>query len=227
MSYVPSNYSCSRFSTYTWCPAEYRQRYIDKIEREPDVAMDFGLSVHKGLELHFLGADGDRAFRKDWQEKTEALRAAGLFVLPSLTQTGLQLIERVAALDIQGMPERAFRVSSEILGAPLIGYVDLWDEDSHTLYDFKVTRGKWSQERADRETWQPCLYSWAYWLQHDRIPRFEYVVMDRVTGSVQQFSTQRTEAQIEAALDDAARIARAIKAGEFDCRCKKHLESAA
>jgi hypothetical protein len=113
------------------------------------------------------------------------------------------------------------------LNAPLLGYVDLWSESTDTIYDFKTTLGAWSQERAEREVWQPCIYSMAYWLERDVIPNFEYIVLNRATADLQRFKTKRSEEQIGDMLGKARQIALAIGREEWACTCKKHEDQAA
>lgn len=228
MTHVVPYWSPSRLACYDQCPQEYFQRYVLGIPIEPNTPMHFGTAVHKGLEAHFRGEDGDLAFRRTWRTLIPELRAAGCVVSDSFFEIGLELIDRVRALNISGEPERRIWHRTEpYLNAPLLGYVDLWSESNHTIYDFKTTLGSWSQERAEREMWQPCLYSMAYWLEHDVIPQFEYIVLNRSTAEVQRFKTQRTEQQISDTLGKARQIALAIGREEWVCTCKQHEVPAA
>lgn len=223
MTYVVPYWSPSRFTCYEQCPAEYHQRYVLGDPIEPNTPMYFGTAVHKGLEAHFRGEDGDLAFRRKWRELIPELRAAHCMVPDSYFELGLGMIEKVAALGISGEPERkVWTDTSPYLEAPLLGYVDLWSPSNHTIYDFKTTLGAWSQERAEREIWQPCIYSMAYWLESDVIPGFEYIVLNRATGDLQRFVTRRTEQQIADMLGRARQIALAIGHGNWACTCKKH-----
>lgn len=223
MSYVVPYWSPSRFTCYEQCPAEYYQRYVLSMPIEPNTPMFFGTAVHKGLEAHFLGADGELAFRRSWRGLIPDLRAAGCVVPTALFETGLDLVDKVSALGIFGVPERKILTdSTPYLNASLLGYVDLWCESEHTIYDFKTTLGAWSQERAEREMWQPCIYSMAYWLELDVIPAFEYIVLNRATGTLERFATRRTEKQIGDMLGRAREIALAIAAQEWTCTCHRH-----
>lgn len=226
-AYVVPWWSPSKFSCWDECPQEFYRRYVLREPIEPNTPMFFGTAVHKGLEAHFRGEDGDLAFRRNWRQAREVLTAAGLRVA-DLAGIGLDMIDKVAALGLHGEPERKIWVRCEAyLNAPLLGYTDLWCVDTHTIIDFKTTLGSWSAERAEREMWQPCLYSWAYWLETDVLPAFEYIVLNRGTGELQRFKTQRIHDQIADTLSRARQIAVAVAAEKWACTCGKHEEKAA
>jgi hypothetical protein len=222
VTYLVPWWSPSKFTCWDECPQEFYRRYVLREPIEPNTPMSFGTAVHKGLEAHFRGGDGDLAFRRNWREARAALTAPGLHVT-DLAGVGLDMLDKVAALDLHGEPERKIWIRCEAyLSAPLLGYVDLWCADTHTIIDFKTTLGSWSADRAEREMWQPCLYSWAYWLQTDVLPAFEYIVLNRGTGELQRFKTQRTHEQIADTLSRARQIAVAVAAEKWACTCGKH-----
>lgn len=167
------------------CPMLYRERYVEEQPFELTEAVAFGQAMHQGLEAHYRGDDGELVFRKIWKDLGGVLRNAGVDVDRGLTATGLNLLEQVYELDLQGEPERPFSLDTPELGAPIVGAIDLWGTD--TIYDFKTTYGTWSQERAEREVWQPVLYAWAYWDETDRLPDFEYIVLNRATRVLSRF----------------------------------------
>lgn len=227
MTYSAPWWSTSKFSCWDYCPQEFYRRYVLREPIEPNTPMFFGTAVHKGLEAHYRGEDADLAFRRTWRQLVTELVAVG-YKMPDLTGIGLDLIEKVIALDLHGEPERKIWVRSDsYLNAPLLGYTDLWCVDTNTIIDFKTTLGSWSAERAEREMWQPCLYSWAYWLETEIVPAFEYIVLNRGTGELQRFKTQRTHEQIMNTLTRAREIAVAVEHEQWDCLCGKHLEQAA
>lgn len=186
----------------------------------PTEALHFGTAVHKGLEAHYRGTDGELVFRRTWRELSESLRNDGFEVSQGLSKIGLDLLEKVVDLNLSGEPEKKIWVRTEdYTVAPILGYADLWDTDTHTIFDFKTTVGAWSEARAEKETWQPCLYSYAYWLETGTLPTFEYIVLNRVSGTLTRFKTRRDHDQIMAALSCIREVALMIKRGEFECRC--------
>jgi len=190
---VVPHWSATKFMLYDTCPGEFRQRYVDEVPLEPTEALEFGKAIHQGLESHYNGQDGERAFRAAWKVAQQDLHGR---VSPSLTAMGMDLLDKVIALDLHGVPERGFSLDTNVdLGAPIIGALDLWDAESNTVFDFKTTRGAWSQQRAQTEVWQPFLYTWAIWDETGQWPAFEYVVCNRATGRVDRYRREWTAEQ--------------------------------
>lgn len=176
------------------CPAIFRERYVEGVAIEQTEALCFGKAVHMGLEAHYNGQDGERAFRAAW--KSFATVELGNRVHRDLTGTGIELLDKVIALDLKGVPERGFSIDTNVeLGAPIIGAIDLYDKANNVVYDFKTTRGSWSQERAQREQWQPYLYTYAVWEETGQWPAFEYIVGNRATGTLTRFRREWTAEQ--------------------------------
>jgi len=193
---VMPHWSASRFMLFDLCPGAFKERYVDGVAADPTEAMLFGSAVHHGLEAHFNGDDGERAYRAMWKTETEVLAAAGVRANRNLTGMGIELIEKVAALGLKGVPERGFSIDSNVeLGAPIIGALDLYDQAGNTIYDFKTSRGLWSQARAQSEVWQPYLYTYAVWIETGNWPAFEYIVANRVSGALDRFRREWTAEQ--------------------------------
>jgi hypothetical protein len=214
------HWSASRFMLFEQCPILFKERYIDGVAIVPTEAMSFGSAVHMGLEAHFNGQDGIRAFRAAWKAYVHEI---GGRVDPNLTATGLTLIEQVIDLDLKGTPERGFSIdTNEEFGAPIIGFADLWDEAGGVIYDFKTTIGAWSQTRAQKEVWQPCLYTQAFWDETGDLPTFEYIVLNRATGALTRFRREWTPdeylAQANAAWTRIGEIASAVAADDLTCK---------
>lgn len=211
------HWSPSRFMLWEQCPGSFKERYIDGVWTPATEAMAFGSAVHAGLEEHFRGGNGDLAFRRKWKD----YGTDGEY----LTATGLDLLDLVYDLGLRGHPEWGFELETPDLGANIVGYVDLLGEDG-TVYDFKTTRGKWSQARAQKETWQPLLYTWAA-LNEDVMRYqggFEYIVLNRDTRQLDRFRREWTPeewaAQANEMWDRARCIANDCAADRFDCHGK-------
>jgi len=219
---IVPHWSASRFMLWDQCPGAFKARYVDEQPFEMTEAVAFGSAVHQGLEAHYRGEDGQRAYRAAWRTLAQQ---HGLDVDPSLTGVGLELMDQAMELGLVGDPERAFNIDTSVeLKAPLVGAIDLWGADG-TVYDFKTTRGLWSQERAQQETWQPSLYSWARWLEEPSYTgAFEYIVMNRVTGTLQRFRREWTTDEVVAAWNVAMLrmqvIAAAVEADQYECHGK-------
>lgn len=220
---VMPHWSATRFMLYETCPALFKERYVDGVALEPTVPLVFGKSFHQGLEEHFNGGDGERAFRLAWKLGAES----ELNCKPDLrlTAVGLELLHKVMALGLKGVPERGFSIDTNVeLGAPIVGALDLYDQTSNTVFDFKTTRGAWSQERAQTEVYQPLLYTWAIWDETDEWPAFEYIVCNRWNGALDRFRRQWTAdewwEQMNSCWLRMEHIARHTRAGHLECNGK-------
>jgi len=211
---VMEHWSATRFMLWEQCPGLFKERYIDGKPLEVTEAMAFGSAVHQGLEEHYRGKDGGLAFRKAWK----AYGPDG----SHLTATGLNLLDRVYELELDGTPELPFSLdTADELGAPIVGAIDLVGADG-VVYDFKTTKGAWSQERAQKEVWQPLLYSWARWEQEPAYTAtFEYIVLNRVSGTLSRFRRVWTADEWVAAMsalwDRMRTISADVAAGRFEC----------
>jgi len=200
------------------CPAEYRDRYVDGLALELTEALAFGSAMHLGLEAHFQGHDAELAFRRAWKSYQPALGPT----TPGLTGTGLVLLEKVAELGLHGVPERGFSLDTEAdLGAPIVGALDLYDAEAGVVYDFKTTRGAWSEARAETEVWQPMLYTQAIWEETGQLPEFEYIVLNRVTAKLSRFRRSWTPEtwleQMNRAWERMREVSVAVASGHLEC----------
>jgi hypothetical protein len=214
------HWSASRFMVYDQCPAAFRTRYVDGVAIEQTEALCFGQAVHLGLEAHYNGQDGERAFRAAWSVAQTELIADGHQVRGQLTGVGLQLLDRVTGLGLKGIPERGFSLDTELVfGAPIIGAIDLWSDG--VIYDFKTTRGAWSEARAQTELWQPLLYSWAALQETGDLPAFEYIVCNRVSGQVDRYRRTWDETawaeQWARGYDRMRAISQAVASDKLEC----------
>jgi PD-(D/E)XK nuclease superfamily len=228
------------------CPVRYRERYVEGIATTPSLAMLFGHTVHTALEALLQGHAGtcpvshgnmdheprDCAYDVYGREFStmralladEGVEAGGLLYLE-----GLRMIDQVYELglnaDGRSQPELWFSLDCDWT-YPVVGAVDLWSppDSQHgaVVWDFKTTVGTWSQARADREMWQPVLYSWAYARMYNVVPTFRYVVLNRVDGSLTTFergwsSRSDFKHDLEHLKFVAEDIVESILAGDFTC----------
>jgi hypothetical protein len=227
----PAYLSPSRLATYDRCPQLFYERYILKLPQAPHIERLFGIAVHRGLEAHFRGLDHELTFLLDWRNAVKECAASGI-AIPNkndLTARGLDLIEMVRALNLSGEPEQKITCIAADLPVPFLGVVDLVSDG--VIYDYKTTAFGWTQQRADTEPWQPAIYSQAYAEAHDGdLPRFEFIILPRVTGPLQRFESSRTFGQIYTMFERARAIYQAIEAKQFECigtTCREHQDTAA
>jgi PD-(D/E)XK nuclease superfamily protein len=225
MTQVP-HWSATRFTMFDQCPGEFKAHYVDGEAVQLTEAMAFGECVHRGLEAHYRGDDGIRMFRAAWRESTSTLMNIwDTPVDPNLTRMGMDLLEQVFEFGLQGIPERGFVLDTDkAFGAPIVGAIDLWGADG-VVYDFKTTKGTWSNERAQKELWQPVLYTMARWEEEPLYEgAFEYIVMNRVTGRVDRFAREWTHEGIIArwniAWERMREISEAVREDRYECHGK-------
>lgn len=214
--------------------------------------MLFGHSVHTALEVLLQGhrgvclvtaephIDHQECARSRYFREFDSLRAIlaadNVSVDGLLYLAGLRMIDQVASLDLNGdgrsSSERPILIPTRWakLDWPVVGAVDLWSppwaQHGAVVWDFKTTAGTWSQTRADKERWQPLLYTWAYVRAFDVLPTFRYLVLNRVRGTVETFDrTWSSRRAFDADLRDlsyaAVEIAESVRDGNFDCG-RKH-----
>jgi hypothetical protein len=222
----PTHLSPSRLSTYDRCPRIYKDRYILKLTEPPSFEREFGTAVHAGLEAHYRGLDYEMAYLLSWRQALKTCRAGDVQVPNWLTARGLELIDMTLNLGLNGEPEHRIGIIVAGISIPIIGYADLWGNG--VIYDFKTAGWPWTQDKADREMFQPALYSQAYAESHKgQYPTFTFVVLPRNGGGIVQFDGTRNTRQIFETLERAREIHRAIENQIFDCLCGKHEEKAA
>jgi hypothetical protein len=180
--------------------------------------------------------DHAEAARSRYEITFGAARAAlaedGIEAGGALYLQGLRMLEQVEALNLnadgRSQPERKITIPTEWAGLnwPVVGAVDLWSppDSIHgpVVWDFKTTVGSWSQLRADKERWQPLLYTWAYVRAFKVLPTFRYLVLNRVSGALETFDrTWSRKRDLRQDLDElefvAEEIAEAVRDGNFDC----------
>ena len=173
---------------------------------------------------------GRTQFASEYAGLSETLEQVGLLAPAALYASGLRMLNQVAELglnaDGSSTAERWFSLPTrETLGFPTIGAIDLWSppDSQHgaVVWDFKTTAGAWGTARAEREMWQPLLYTWAYRLVYDVIPVFKYVVLNRIQGTCEIFARTWTprawQDDLNGLMFQAEEIAEAVIDGNFEC----------
>lgn len=221
--------SPSRLSTYDWCPAQYERRYVRRLAEPPTPERLFGTAVHAGLEAHFLGhANPLGVYLERWSEAQDEIAAYDAGLLPwgsGLRSRGLDLIDQVRALELEGVPEARMLMVQPGVALPFFGWIDLVTPGH--VYDFKTTRLGWTQKKADEARWQPALYSAQYRVHKGFLPRFSFVVLPRVPGPIAILESTRDAGYIEETFELAQERLMAIDAGLFECTCGRHAEEPA
>jgi len=222
----PPYLSASRLALYDRCPAAYAERYVLKLPEQPGWEQWLGKAVHAGLEAHYNGQDYELAYIRYWYNAKKLLAEAGVSMPDAGLSRGLELIEMVRELGLVGIPERHFWMIIPGINIPFTGLLDL--SNDHEVWDFKMAAFKLAADKADREPFQPVLYSLAHADHYGEYPdRFMFCGLPRNAGGLQLVDGTRTPEQIEATLDRIREIHRLIEDQQFGCTCKKHQEGVA
>lgn len=181
----PDHLSVSAIQLYRRCPAQWKRRYVDKVEESPSPAMSFGKAIATALEAHHLGADGDVMLARAHAALGNAVPGA-IF--------GLRLLELYRdRFNLSGRPEQPFSLylpDRTRVPVPISGVMDLERDDE--VVEFKTGRNPWSQARADAE-YQSAVYGWAFEQRHGRPPdHVRYLVFSTRAIDVQEILTYPT-----------------------------------
>jgi hypothetical protein len=193
-TFRPRHLSVSSVTLYMKCPAQFRQRYVDKLVSPTTGPQATGTAFHKALEAEHRGQDSERAWIAAYNAAEAALLPSG----QSLTMSkaaGLELLNQCRALGLggaKGEPERKFRIPfpSPIIPVPLLGYIDLAVPNERHFRDYKTTGfDGWSQTRVGLEP-QLHAYGWAYQqIYRHRAERALWCVFNTQTGMIDVYAS--------------------------------------
>lgn len=194
MAFRPRHLSVSSVALYARCPAQWRQRYVDRLVVPTSPSQATGIAFHKALEAEHLGHDSERAWIAAANGIGEALAASGQMLTLSKSD-GLTLLNRYRERGLGGMrghPERKFVLPfpSRDIPVPLLGFIDLVLPDEREYWDWKTTSGSsWTQAKVDLEP-QKEAYGWAYQQLHrHRAERARWIIFNTRTLTVDVYET--------------------------------------
>lgn len=163
MAYRPRALSVSSVQLYARCPAQYRQRYVERLVTPSSPELLFGKAFHAALEAEHTGKDSERVMIAAWN----AAEAAYGHPLAAGKAHALALLNAYRKLGLGGkcgIPERKFTLPfpDPSIPVPLTGYVDLLLPERRRFREFKTTSGKtWTDIKVQGEH-QLHVYAWAY-----------------------------------------------------------------
>lgn len=179
--YRPRHISVSAIQLYMKCPAQFRQRYVDKLVTPSNAPQAFGKAFHAALEAEHKGEDSERALVAAWNIREKELAASGQVMYPDKVHalTLLDEYKRRGLGGRMGAPELKFRLRfpSEKIPVRVTGYIDLPIPERGRFREFKTTSGSsWTATKIQGEH-QLHVYGWAYQqTYHRRVECAEYVI---------------------------------------------------
>ena len=163
--------SYSSISAYLYCGANWRFKYVDKVETPASPELAFGSAFHAAIEKHLISERRDdllacwsEAWKLQLEKETVEWNGANpevyyndgvrmfsqaevqqgiLSIQPGMDDVGMML-ERRVSLNVPGVP------------VPVIGFIDVITQDG-IPGDFKTSKASWSAEKAEAEM-QPLFY---------------------------------------------------------------------
>lgn len=220
-AFRPRHLSVSSVALYTRCPAQYRQRYVDKLVTPTTAPQATGTAFHKALEAEHRGEDSERAWIAAYNAVEPALAASGQ--APTLSKAnGLDLLNTFRDLGLggrRGEPERKFVLSfpSRSIPVPLLGYIDLSVPDERHFRDYKTTGGTiWNAVKVQLEP-QLHTYGWAYQqLYRHRANRALWVIFNTQSLTVDVYEGQPSPDGFRAFEMQAEAAWQGIVGGKYD-----------
>ena len=200
--FIPRHLSVSSVELYAKCPAQWKRRYVDKVDA-PSVPMLWGTAFHKALEAGHNGLDAETAWVQAWNAGRDQAASRGLTFAPNKLH-GLTLLDdfEQRGLTMQCSAEVMFRLpfpNGKIVDPmtrkpiPLLGYVDAFTPDE--TREYKTSKGGWWTETKAQLAHQTHVYGWVrqrtlnnrrpmrYVIFGTRVPSItEYVVEPSPTG---------------------------------------------
>lgn len=193
-AFRPRHLSVSSVALYVRCPAQFRQRYVDKLVTPTSAPQATGIAFHTALEAEHRGHDSERAWIVAANRYSDILAADGMALTMSKT-AGLELLNRYRERGLGGAvghPETKFVLPfpSRSIPVPLLGYIDLNHPDEREYRDWKTTGGTaWTQAKVDLEP-QKEAYGWAYQqLNRHRPVRALWCIFNTQTLALDVFET--------------------------------------
>jgi hypothetical protein len=166
MTFRPRHLSVSSVSLYARCPAQFRQRYVDKLVTPTTPPQATGKAFHSALEAEHRGQDSERAWIVAYNAAEADLMASGQTLTMSKS-AGLDLLNDFRARGLGGKlgePERKFVLPfpSPKIPVPFLGFIDLAVPTERHFRDYKTTGGTfWNLIKVQLEA-QLHGYGWAY-----------------------------------------------------------------
>lgn len=228
---MPMTLSASAVGSWLKCPQCWAERYISKDRDQPTGNMLFGRVIAEALECLHRGNDWEVCLTNSYtrndliaREKFKTSLVAGPDVAHELMK------EYVDGGIYHGTPEKKFKVNIKGIPVPVLGFMDLQEEEANGhevgVVEFKTTSARWDQQRVDSEI-QGTFYWCAFWTMYRRLPHMTYVVMDIPARQVNRYETYRSREDCLALIETVDTVWNQMRlahgpGGAFPGFCDRH-----
>lgn len=221
MTYRPRALSVSAVQLYATCPAQYRQRYVERLVSPINPPLMFGKAFHAALEAEHRGENSELALVQAWNRAESDLAASGQTMHPGKAHA-LALLDEYKARGLGGrcgIPERKFtlRFPTSEIPVPLTGYVDLLLPEQRRFREYKTTSTTtWTADKVALQH-QLHVYGWAYQrIFNHRVECAEYVIFGTKAPTVEVIEAAPSPDGFRLFEIAAAATWRGVVAGRFD-----------
>lgn len=210
--------SYSSISAYVSCPRSFRFHYLDKVETPTSPSLLFGSAFHDTVEdylrmkvqdpptcppdqywLTHWGKQLEQNPNVTWNGETpEELSNLGIRMLAH--KDIAEILAAIKPQVVDGQPAIERKVALQVPGVdvPIIGYIDLIEEDGIPA-DFKTAARSWGSDKANSEV-QPVFYlaalNQAGYQQNKGLEFRHYVFVKTKTPKVEIWKTQRQPGEL-------------------------------
>ena len=221
MTFTPRHISVSSIALFTRCPAQWKQRYVDRVTSPVSAAQATGIAFHKALEALHRGQDGAMTWITAADDVNDSLAATNQTLTMS-KEHGLKLLKLYRERGLSaalGEPERMFKMElpTPNIPVPVLGYIDLAVPSERHFRDFKTTGGtSWNATKVALEP-QVAVYGWAYQrLYHHRPERALWCIFSTNTVTLDVYEVVPSPEAFRVFEQTAEMVWQAILAEQFD-----------
>jgi len=221
--------SVTQLNTYLRCPLQYFFRYTCHLKTPPNGDMTLGRTIHEVIAENYRQKMRTRQdlpvsqivdmFSDRWEHQVEEVAFDDQDKLGLLKDEGIRLLDlyhKTVAPTVQPVEvERQFLVETGATRLPLMGFIDLID-DQGNIVDHKTAKRSYPERAAEKDI-QLTAYAMAYrrlFGKDERSVRFDVMVRNK-QPKMQQLSATRTQEDIDRFLAIAEQIERGINAEIF------------
>jgi len=213
--------SNSKLSSFDWCPAQWRLRYLDKTDVPKAHALVFGIAFHEGIEKFLIDYYGGASYDVALSNAISALEFSYTVKNPGTDvdtwiPRGKEMLTNVCDLVVDKVDTvvqtEKFYKRWLLDGVSFVGKVDCiakLKDNSTIIIDWKTAGKNYTRSRVEKDN-QLTYYNWLVGGNHP----LAFVVANKETCEARWHTTARSPEQVEQALELARRVHREMQERE-------------